>query len=520
MEENKEEIVEEKKSPNKKKKIILISIIVVLVLLIAGILIYMFMPKGDKLLPLPKPEITNGARGELGIDKNINESNIDNYLFRNDAVYRDMRMLEDPGNYEKIGGDRFLSGYIDGFEVIPLPYIIPVTGLPEEVGETYQGNTLFYNDNGKYVANYEESMKTIEKIFPKDKVIFLMCGGGGYAGMTKNFLVSLGWDENKIYNVGGYWYYEGKHNISTKKTVKGEVKYDFSNVPYHDIKFDKLTKASTYKEPIIKVSGLKLNTTKTEIEEGLSFQLNVIVLPNDAQNKEVKWSSSDTNIATVDEKGLVRGIKEGTATITVETPDGKKKISCKVIVNKKKIEKVKIDNLEKEINEFSKYDLDAIYQNFSKIVDDPANKEKYYEIDEDGGQMANDAWRAEYDKYTKKEAEAQNKRIEIFNKLVDDKKSFIILVHSKVCEERDYDVEEGAARILSNNKYSYFDVGTAPSNGEQTLEKSKLDISNYKWGSIIIVKNGKIHASIDPEKDAIKDDNENKNWLSKYIDIK
>ena len=37
---------------------------------------------------------------------------------------------------------------------------------------------------------------------------------------------------------------------------------------------------------------------------------------------------------------------------------------------------------------------------------------------------------------------------------------------------------------------------------------------------LIIVKNGKIHASIDPEKDAIKDDNENKNWLSKYIDIK
>ena len=30
-----------------------------------------------------------------------------------------------------------------------------------------------------------------------------MCGGGGYAGMTKNLLVSLGWDENKIYNTCG-----------------------------------------------------------------------------------------------------------------------------------------------------------------------------------------------------------------------------------------------------------------------------------------------------------------------------
>ncbi len=41
-------------------------------------------------------------------------------------------------------------GYIEGFEVIPLPYIIPVTGLPNEVGETYTGTTLFYDDNGTY----------------------------------------------------------------------------------------------------------------------------------------------------------------------------------------------------------------------------------------------------------------------------------------------------------------------------------------------------------------------------------
>lgn len=51
-------------------------------------------------------------------------------------------MLEDPGDYEAIGGDRYVSGYIEGFEVIPLPYINPVTGLPSEVGDTYTGTTL------------------------------------------------------------------------------------------------------------------------------------------------------------------------------------------------------------------------------------------------------------------------------------------------------------------------------------------------------------------------------------------
>ena len=66
---------------------------------------------------LPKPEVEGGERGMLGIDKNINEETIDNYLGRKDAVYRDMRMFKDPGNYEAIGGDSYLSGFVKGFEV-------------------------------------------------------------------------------------------------------------------------------------------------------------------------------------------------------------------------------------------------------------------------------------------------------------------------------------------------------------------------------------------------------------------
>lgn len=195
----------------------------------------------NTLKELPKPEITEGIRGEqFGIDKNINEETIDNYLGRSDSVYRDMRMLKDPGDYEAIGGDSYLSGFVKGFEVIPYPYLVNVTGLPEEVGETYDGDTLFTEEDGKYTANYEESLEILEYYFPKDKNIFLMCGGGGYAGMTKNLLVSLGWDKNKIYNVGGYWYYEGKNNIEVKRIKDDETIYDFWKVTYHDIDFDEL----------------------------------------------------------------------------------------------------------------------------------------------------------------------------------------------------------------------------------------------------------------------------------------
>lgn len=187
---------------------------------------------------LPVPEITSGLRGEFGIDKNINEETIDKYLGRSDFVYRDMRMLKDPGNYEAIGGDSYLSGFIKGFEVVPYPYLVNVTGLPSEVGETYIGDTLFTFENGVYKANYEESLEILEYLFPRDKYIFLICGGGGYAGMTKSLLVNLGWDSNKIYNVGGFWYYNGNNRVD----VKNGSRYDFYKVLYHDIDFSELKK--------------------------------------------------------------------------------------------------------------------------------------------------------------------------------------------------------------------------------------------------------------------------------------
>lgn len=218
------------------------SAIILGIVLVAGAFVLGRYVFPNDLASLPAPELAEGERGELGIDKNINESTIDQYLGRTDAVYRDLRMLKDPGNYEAIGGDAYLSGFVNGFEVVSLPYLVNVTGLPEAVGETYQGETLFTYDGENYVANYDESLDVLEALFPRDKVIFLMCGGGGYAGMMKNMLVALGWDESKIYDVGGYWFYEGENNIEVKRIrADGTEVYDFYKVPYHEIDFDILT---------------------------------------------------------------------------------------------------------------------------------------------------------------------------------------------------------------------------------------------------------------------------------------
>ena len=164
---------------------------------------------------LPAPEVDTET--QFGVDKNINMTTIDGYLHREDVAYRDMRMLFDPADYAAIGGDADLSATITGFKVVPYPYIATLSALP--VANAYEGETLFdvvWNADGTIASvseNYQESMFILEELFPRDKAVFLMCGGGGYAGMTKSLLLYLGWDEGLLYNVGGNWEYKGDNAL-------------------------------------------------------------------------------------------------------------------------------------------------------------------------------------------------------------------------------------------------------------------------------------------------------------------
>jgi len=181
------------------------------------------------------------------VDKNINMETIDDYLGRGDVAYRDVRMLFDPANYAAIGGEADLTRTITGFKIVPYPYIATLAQLPVE--GAYNGNCLFtvvWNENGKVEsakANYAESMQIMEELFPKDKAIFLMCGGGGYAQMTKELLIYLGWDEAKLYNIGANWTYTGKNALELiiyPEDANGQKTYATWRADYAYIVFDKL----------------------------------------------------------------------------------------------------------------------------------------------------------------------------------------------------------------------------------------------------------------------------------------
>ena len=77
-------------------------------------------------------------------------------------------------------------------------------------------------------------------------------------------------------------------------------------------------------------SSIKLNYNSFTLGEGENFQLEATVLPEDAIDKTVTWSTSNYNVATVSVTGLVKANKAGTATITAKC--GKVTATCKVTV--------------------------------------------------------------------------------------------------------------------------------------------------------------------------------------------
>lgn len=81
------------------------------------------------------------------------------------------------------------------------------------------------------------------------------------------------------------------------------------------------------------VTEIKLNKAYLSLNEGANYTLTATVTPEDAVDKSLTWTSSDTAVATVDENGIVTAVSKGSATITAQANDGSgKKASCQLTV--------------------------------------------------------------------------------------------------------------------------------------------------------------------------------------------
>ena len=85
---------------------------------------------------------------------------------------------------------------------------------------------------------------------------------------------------------------------------------------------------------IVSITGITLDKTEIVVDgNAKSLWLTTIISPTDATNKVIKWTSSDSAVASVSDRGLVTIHKKGKAVITATTTDGSgKSATCSILV--------------------------------------------------------------------------------------------------------------------------------------------------------------------------------------------
>ena len=89
---------------------------------------------------------------------------------------------------------------------------------------------------------------------------------------------------------------------------------------------------------VVRVTSLTFDITSKEVEVGESFTITATVKPDDAANKALTWSSSNSGVAIVNQSGKVTALTAGTVQISAVTSDGSNlKATCNVTVKAKPV---------------------------------------------------------------------------------------------------------------------------------------------------------------------------------------
>ena len=174
-----------------------------------------------------------------------------------------------------------------------------------------------------------------------------------YVNETKQLTTSVDTDMEYYMDVLAKTYKWSSSNTSIasvdqngKVTGKkaGEVTITASNKQKPSIKITTRVKVYQHVQSVAIQSGLP-----KEMNAGTTYTLKATVSPSGVMDSSVRWSTSNSSIATVSQSGVVTAKKPGTATITVTTNDGQKKASVTVKVIKK-VKSISLDATSMKLN--------------------------------------------------------------------------------------------------------------------------------------------------------------------------
>lgn len=233
---------------------------------------------------------------------------------------------------------------IELLAVIVILAIIAVIAVPIILNVIEDSKKKSVEDSALgYVDAVEKSILN-EKM--KDKTVK---DGTYYVGKSGNLYNNTNFDE-KILDVlvkGTVPSIGSEINIKDSQVVEGYL--TISNYP---VTYDN-GKAVVGKAGEVSVRSVSVSPSDVELEINKTLQLNVNVLPESATDKSLKWVSSNEEIATISDTGIIKGVGIGTTTITASTSNGKTaKVNVKIAKTLKKGDLINIKVNNKDVIPF------------------------------------------------------------------------------------------------------------------------------------------------------------------------
>ncbi|KRQ86506.1 Kappa-carrageenase precursor [Caloramator mitchellensis] len=135
------------------------------------------------------------------------------------------------------------------------------------------------------------------------------------------------------------------------------------------------------------VTALTLNEIRKITNVGDSFQLTANIYPDTAVDKRVKWNSSNTKVAVVDENGKVTALDIGDAVIEAMSLDGGYKATCKLTVEPIRVNGIKLNESKRTIKLGESFNLTyeiKPYNSSDKRVIWESSRPDVVSVDENG----------------------------------------------------------------------------------------------------------------------------------------
>ena len=176
--------------------------------------------------------------------------------------------------------------------------------------------------------------------------------------------------------------------VKPKPTTQTPAKPTATPVPVKPTEAPKPTATPAPAKPTatpapVKVSNVTVNPATVKLtSKGQTTQLSATVLPSNAENKSIVWSTSNASVATVDNNGVVTAVANGNATITAAALDESGKYAeCSVVVEipKENNQIIELAGSESKKIGITKSSFPEI-TDFSKVTFDCKNSDTIYEI--------------------------------------------------------------------------------------------------------------------------------------------